>query len=98
MGGIFTLPYPRFQSYAPVHTFKPYSEETMSSAKKLYAVTPLAHPASQPRTSPKREKQQAEKATSILDQNFAYTPAAATDLRARFKAMGFRTPKPKKVR
>ena len=70
----------------------------MSSAKKLYAVTPLAHPASQPRTSPKREKQQAEKATSILDQNFAYTNSAATDLRARFKQMGFRTPKPKKVR
>jgi hypothetical protein len=98
MGGIFTPPYPRFQSYAPVHTFKPYSGGAMSSAKKLYAVTPLAHPAKQPDARPKREKQQAEKATSILDQNFAYTPAAATDLRARFKAMGFRTPKPKKVR
>ena len=70
----------------------------MSSAKKLYAVTPLAHPAPQPSARPKREKQQAEKATSILDQNFAYTPAAATDLRSKFKQMGFRTPKPKKVR
>ena len=70
----------------------------MSSAKKLYAVTPLAHPASQPRTSPILKKKPVEKPTSILDQNFDYTPAAATDLRARFKAMGFRTPKPKKVR
>ena len=71
----------------------------MSSAKKLYAVTPLAHPAKQPDARPKREKQQAvEKPTSILDQNFAYTNSAATDLRAKFKAMGFRTPKPKKVR
>ena len=76
----------------------------MSSAKKLYAVTPLAHPASQPDARPKgltvgRPKRPAmDKPTSILDQNFAYTPAAATDLRARFKQMGFRTPKPKKVR
>ena len=70
----------------------------MSPAKKLYAVTPLAHPAKQPDARPFRKKQQAEKATSILDQNFAYTNSAATDLRARFKQMGFRTPKPKKVR
>ena len=70
----------------------------MSSAKKLYAVTPLAHPAKQPDARPKRVRPAMEKPTSILDQNFAYTPAAATDLRARFKAMGFRTPKPKKVR
>jgi hypothetical protein len=70
----------------------------MSSAKKLYAVTPLAHPAKQPDARPKRVRPAMDKPTSILDQNFAYTPAAATDLRARFKAMGFRTPKPKKVR
>lgn len=70
----------------------------MSSAKKLYAVTPLAHPAKQPDARPKRVRPAMEKPTSILDQNFAYTPAAATDLRARFKQMGFRTPKPKKVR
>jgi len=70
----------------------------MSSAKKLYAVTPLAHPAKQPDARPKRVRPVMEKPTSILDQNFAYTPAAATDLRARFKQMGFRTPKPKKVR
>jgi hypothetical protein len=35
------------------------------------------------------------KPTSILDQEFDYTPAAATDLAARFKAMGFKA-KPKK--
>jgi hypothetical protein len=70
----------------------------MSSPKKLYAVTPLAHPAPQPDARPKRVKPAMEKPTSILDQNFDYTPAAATDLRTRFRQMGFRTPKPKKVR
>ena len=69
----------------------------MNPTKKLYAVTPLAHPAKQPDARPKRKKEAVEKPTSILDQNFAYTNSAATDLRAKFKAMGFHTPKPKKV-
>ena len=69
----------------------------MSTPKKLYAVTPLAQPDAQPSARPKSPKQ-AVKATSILDQNFAYTSAAGTDLRARFKAMGFKVPKVKKVR
>ena len=70
----------------------------MSTPKKLYAVTPLAHPAKQPSARPFSKKQQAVKATSMLDQNFNCTSAAGTDLRAKFKAMGFKTPKPKKVR
>ena len=70
----------------------------MSTPKKLYAVTPLAQPDAQPSARPFSKKQQAVKATSILDQNFAYTSAAGTDLRARFKAMGFKTPKVKRVR
>lgn len=71
----------------------------MSTPKKLYAVsTPLAHPAKQPDARPFSKKQQAAKPVSILDQNFAYTSAAGTDLRARFKAMGFKTPKPKRVK
>ena len=69
----------------------------MSTPKKLYAVTPLAQPDAQPSARPKSPKQ-AVKATSILDQNFAYTSAAGTDLRARFKAMGFKTPKVKRVK
>ena len=70
----------------------------MSTPKKLYAITPLAHPDAQPSARPKRVKPQAPKATSILDQNFSYTSSAGTDLRARFKAMGFKTPKVKRVR
>jgi hypothetical protein len=70
----------------------------MSNPKKLYAVTPLAQPDAQPSARPKSPKPQAPKATSILDQNFAYTSAAGTDLRARFKAMGFKTPKVKRVK
>jgi hypothetical protein len=74
----------------------------MSTPKKLYAVTPLAQPDAQPSARPKSPKlsrpKQAVKATSILDQNFAYTSAAGTDLRARFKSMGFKVPKPKRVR
>ena len=70
----------------------------MSTPKKLYAVTPLAHPAKQPSARPKRLKPQAPKPTSILDQNFDYTSSAGTDLRARFKSMGFKVPKVKKVR
>ena len=69
----------------------------MSTPKKLYAVTPLAQPDAQPSARPKSPKQ-AVKATSILDQNFTYTSAAGTDLRARFKAMGFKTPKVKRVK
>jgi hypothetical protein len=69
----------------------------MSNPKKLYAVTPLAQPDAQPSARPKSPKQ-AEKPVSILDQNFAYTSAAGTDLRARFKSMGFKVPKPKRVR
>lgn len=69
----------------------------MSTPKKLYAVTPLAHPDSQPSARPKSPKQSV-KATSILDQNFDYTSAAGTDLRAKFKALGFKTPKVKKVK
>jgi len=71
----------------------------MSTPKKLYAVIPLAHPATQPSARPKRlGKAETPKPVSILDQNFAYTSAAGTDLRAKFKAMGFKTPKVKKVR
>jgi hypothetical protein len=70
----------------------------MSNPKKLYAVTPLAQPDAQPSARPKRLKPQAPKATSILDQNFAYTSSAGTDLRAKFKAMGFKTPKVKRVK
>jgi hypothetical protein len=71
----------------------------MSTPKKLYAVsTPLAQPDAQPSARPFSKKQQAVKATSILDQNFAYTSAAGTDLRARFKSMGFKVPKPKRVK
>jgi hypothetical protein len=70
----------------------------MSNPKKLYAVTPLAQPDAQSSARPKRLKPQTPKATSILDQNFAYTSAAGTDLRAKFRAMGFKTPKVKKVK
>lgn len=60
----------------------------MSPAKKLALVekiSPRAH-----------DRKQADKPTSILDQRFSYQGAVDTDLRARFKAMGFKTPKPKK--
>jgi hypothetical protein len=74
----------------------------MSTPKKLYAVIPLAQPDAQPDARPKSPKlsspKQAEKPVSILDQNFNYTSAAGTDLRARFKALGFKTPKPKRVK
>ena len=66
------------------------------SRPKLRAVTPLADPASQPQTRPKRVEQ--DKPTSILDQRFKYTSSAATDLKAKFKAMGFKPTKPKRVR
>ncbi len=69
------------------------------SRPKLRAVTPLAHPAKQPDARPKRlGKAETDKPISILDQNFKYTSSAATDLRQRFKAMGFKTPKPKRVK
>ena len=70
----------------------------MSTPKKIYSITPLAQPDAQPSARPKRVKPLVPKATSILDQNFAYTSAAGTDLRAKFKAMGFKTPKPKRVK
>ena len=66
------------------------------SRPKLRAVTPLADPASQPHTRPKRVLQ--DKPTSILDQRFRYTSSAATDLKAKFRAMGFKPPKPKRVK
>lgn len=59
-----------------------------SNLKQLF---PPAHPAKQPGARPKEKT----KPTSILDQAFDYTPAAETDLAARFKAMGFKA-KPKK--
>jgi hypothetical protein len=71
----------------------------MSIPKKIYSITPLAQPDAQPSSRPKRlGKAETPKPVSILDQNFAYTSAAGTDLRARFKAMGFKTPKVKKVK
>jgi len=70
----------------------------MSTPRKIYSINPLAQPDAQPSARPKRLKPQAPKATSILDQNFSYTSSAGTDLRARFKAMGFKTPKVKRVR
>ena len=59
-----------------------------SNLKQLF---PPAHPATQPGARPKSKI----KPTSILDQAFDYTPAAATDLASKFKAMGFKA-KPKK--
>lgn len=59
-----------------------------SNLKQLF---PPAHPALQPGARPKEKT----KPTSILDQAFDYTPAAETDLAAKFKAMGFKA-KPKK--
>jgi len=48
------------------------------------------------KNSPARAISQADKPTSILDQRFRYQGSVETDLRARFKALGFKTPKPKK--
>jgi hypothetical protein len=48
------------------------------------------------KNSPARAISQENKPTSILDQRFKYQGSVETDLRARFKAMGFKTPKPKK--
>ena len=59
-----------------------------SNLKQLF---PPAHPASLPGARPKSKI----KPTSILEQGFNYTPAAATDLAAKFKAMGFKA-NPKK--
>lgn len=50
-----------------------------------------------PQEQPKKEEPKDDKATSILDERFAYIPAAETDLASRFKAMGFKA-KPKKPR
>jgi hypothetical protein len=60
----------------------------MSPAKKLALVEKISPRAPNPR--------EVDKPTSILDQRFKYAGAVETDLRARFKAMGFKTPKPKK--
>jgi hypothetical protein len=60
----------------------------MSPAKKLALVEKISPRAPTPR--------EADKPVSILDQRFKYRSSAETDLRARFKAMGFKTPKPKK--
>jgi hypothetical protein len=59
-----------------------------SNLKQLF---PPAHPAPQPGARPKSKI----KPTSILEQAFDYTPAAATDLASKFKAMGFKA-NPKK--
>jgi hypothetical protein len=60
----------------------------MSPVKKFALVEKISPRAPNPRES--------DKPTSILDQRFKYRSSAETDLRARFKAMGFKTPKPKK--
>ena len=71
----------------------------MSQPSKIRSIFPPAHPAKQPSARPKRlGKAETPKPVSILDQNFNYTSAAGTDLRARFKALGFKTPKVKRVR
>ena len=46
--------------------------------------------------SPTRAPTPTPRPTSILDQKFKYIGAAETDIRARFKALGFKTPKPRK--
>jgi hypothetical protein len=46
---------------------------------------------------PKKEEPKLDKAATLLDDRFDYTPAVSTDLAARFKAMGFKA-KPKKPR
>jgi hypothetical protein len=63
----------------------------MSQPSKIRSIFPPAHPASQPSVRPKEKS----KPTSILDQDFDYTPAVETNLAAKFKAMGFKA-KPKK--
>jgi hypothetical protein len=60
----------------------------MSPAKKLALVEKISPRAPTPR--------EADKPVSILDQRFSYQGAVDTDLRARFKAMGFKTPKPQR--
>jgi hypothetical protein len=60
----------------------------MSPAKKLALVKNSPARASAPKGEP------AEPLT-ILDPKFKWTPPG-TDIRARFKAMGFKTPKPKR--
>lgn len=60
----------------------------MSPAKKLALVQKISPRAPDPARD--------DKPTSILDQRFRYQGAVETDLRARFKAMGFKTPKPKR--
>ena len=59
------------------------------NTKKKFEIVPKNPPTRAP------EPEQGP-ATSILDHRFKYRSAAETDLRARFKALGFKTPKPKK--
>lgn len=61
------------------------------TAKKKLQVVDFSHT-----RAPTRASLPEPKATSILDQRFKYTGSAETDLRAKFKALGFKTPKPRK--
>lgn len=60
----------------------------MSPAKKLALVQKISPRAPDPARD--------DKPISILDQRFRYQGAVETDLRARFKALGFKTPKPQR--
>ena len=60
----------------------------MSPVKKLTLVEKISPRAPDPARD--------DKPISILDQRFRYQGAVETDLRARFKAMGFKTPKPQR--
>jgi len=60
----------------------------MSPAKKLALVKNSPARASAP-------KSESSEPLTILDNKFKWTPPG-TDIRERFKAMGFKTPKPKK--
>jgi len=60
----------------------------MSPAKKLALVKNSPARASAP-------KPESSEPLTILDSKFRWTPPG-TDIRERFKAMGFKTPKPKK--
>ena len=60
----------------------------MSPVKKLALVEKISPRAPDPARD--------DKPISILDQRFKYSGAVETDLRARFKALGFKTPKPQR--
>ena len=59
----------------------------MNTKKKLELIPKIPHT---------RAPTPAPRPVSILDQKFKYTGSAETDIRARFKALGFKTPKPRK--